>query len=199
LSRDNRPDTTCAGPASIHPNAIVESGARLGNGTRVWAFVHILRGAVIGDDCNVCDHVFIENDVLVGNRVTIKCGIYLWDGVRVEDDVHLGPNVVFTNDRFPRSRKPFTLEHTIVRNGASVGANATLLPGITIGRSAMVGAGSVVTRDVPDFALVIGNPARVAGYVCVCGARLQPEQPEVRCADCARVFQWDGSALTLRT
>jgi acetyltransferase-like isoleucine patch superfamily enzyme len=177
----------------------VESGARLGNGTRVWAFVHILPGAVIGDDCNVCDHVFIENDVVVGNRVTIKCGIYLWDGVRVEDDVHLGPNVVFTNDRFPRSRKAFTLERTVVRHGASVGANATLLPGITIGRSAMVGAGSVVTRDVPDFTLVIGNPARVAGYVCVCGARLRPEQLEVRCAACAHVFRWDGSALTLRT
>lgn len=181
----------------IHPSAIVELGARLGTGTRVWAFVHILPGAVIGDDCNICDHVFIENDVVLGHRVTVKCGIYLWDGVRVEDDVHLGPNVVFTNDRFPRSRRPFTLESTIVRTGASVGANATLLPGITIGRSAMVGAGSVVTRSVPDFALVIGNPARVSGYVCVCGARLQPTEQDAACVACGTQFRWDGRVLTL--
>ncbi len=182
----------------IHANAIVEPGARLGRGTRVWAFVHILPGAIVGDDCNICDHVFIENDVVLGNRVTVKCGIYLWDGARVEDDVHLGPNVVFTNDRFPRSRRPFTLESTIVRSGASVGANATLLPGITIGRSAMVGAGSVVTRPVPDFGLVVGNPARVVGHVCVCGTRLPHMENDVFCAACGRRFLWDGAILTLR-
>jgi acetyltransferase-like isoleucine patch superfamily enzyme len=197
LSPDTRPEVASAGPASIHPNAIVEPGARLGRGTRVWAFVHVLPGAVIGDDCNVCDHVFIENDVVLGNRVTVKCGISLWDGVRVEDDVHLGPNVVFTNDRRPRSRQAFSLERTVVRSGASVGANATLLPGVTIGRSAMVGAGSVVTRDVPDFSLVTGNPARLAGYVCVCGERLRPSGQEVVCAACGQVFQWDGQTLTL--
>jgi acetyltransferase-like isoleucine patch superfamily enzyme len=189
---------TTVRPAAIHPNAIVEAGARVGSGTRVWAFVHILSGAVVGEDCNVCDHVFIERDVIVGNRVTIKCGIYLWDGVRVEDDVHLGPNVVFTNDRYPRSGQPFKLEPTVVHAGASVGANATLLPGISIGRCAMVGAGSVVTRDVPDYTLVVGNPARLAGHVCACGARLQPAGPEVRCGRCGLLFLRHGDSLTLQ-
>ncbi|MCA1561229.1 MAG: N-acetyltransferase, partial [Acidobacteria bacterium] len=144
----------------------MEPGARIGAGTRVWAFVHILPGARIGENCNLCDHVFIENQVVIGNRVTVKSGIYIWDGVQIEDDVHLGPNVVFTNDRFPRSRRSFQLERTLVRHGASIGANATILPGITVGACAMVGAGSVVTRDVRDFALVVGNPARRSGYVC---------------------------------
>ncbi len=142
--------------------------------------------------------MFIEGDVVIGNRVTVKCGIYLWDGVRVDDDVHLGPNVVFTNDRFPRSRQPFKLESTVVRGGASVGANATLLPGVIIGRSAMVGAGSVVTHDVPDFTLVVGNPARAAGHVCKCGARLSATGSDVSCAACGTLFRWDGGSLILR-
>src|SRR5512138_3694264 len=127
----------------IHDQALVEPGATIGARTRVWAFVHILPGAVIGQDCNVCDHVFIENDVVLGDRVTVKCGIYLWDGVTIEDDVHLGPNVVFTNDLYPRSKQTFELGRIIVRRGASVGANSTVLPGVTIGERALVGAGSV--------------------------------------------------------
>ena len=182
--------------ASIHPSAIVEPGARIGAGTRIWAFVHVLPGAIIGESCNVCDHVFIENVVVIGDRVTVKCGIDLWDGLRIQDDVHLGPNVVFTNDRYPRSRQAFKLEGATVKAGASVGANATVLPGVTIGTSALVGAGSVVTRDVPDFALVVGNPARIVGYVCVCGARLAAEAAgQVRCASCATSFTWDGVSL----
>lgn len=148
-----------------HPQAIVES-PRIGDGTRVWAFAHILPGAVIGKDCNICDHVFIENDVTVGDRVTVKCGVQLWDGVRVEDDVFIGPNATFTNDAFPRSKQ--RLERyptTLVRKGASIGANATILPGITVGAGAMVGAGAVVTRSVPPHAVVAGNPARIARYV----------------------------------
>jgi acetyltransferase-like isoleucine patch superfamily enzyme len=181
--------------ASIHPSAIVEPGARIGAGTRIWAFVHVLPGAIIGESCNVCDHVFIENDVVIGDRVTVKCGIYLWDGLRIQDDVHLGPNVVFTNDRYPRSGQAFKLEGATVKTGASVGANATVLPGVTIGTSALIGAGSVVTRDVPDFALVVGNPARIVGYVCVCGARLTVAAGQVTCSSCARSFTWDGVSL----
>ena len=149
----------------VHPQGLCESTA-IGEGTRVWAFAHVLPQAVLGKDCNVCDHVFIENDVVVGDRVTIKCGVQLWDGLRLEDDVFIGPNVTFTNDRFPRSKKyPESFARTLVRAGASIGANATILPGVSIGRNAMVGAGAVVTRAVPDNAIVAGNPARVMGYV----------------------------------
>jgi acetyltransferase-like isoleucine patch superfamily enzyme len=148
-----------------HPNALVESN-RIGARTRVWAFAHVLPGAVIGDDCNICDHVFIENDVVVGDRVTIKCGVQLWDGVRIEDDVFVGPNATFTNDPFPRSRQYLDrYPVTRVERGASIGANATLLPGITIGAHAMVAAGAVVTRTVPARAVVMGNPARIVRYL----------------------------------
>lgn len=148
-----------------HAQAIVETG-QIGEKTRIWAFAHILPGASIGSDCNICDHVFIENDVVVGNRVTIKCGVQLWDGLRIEDDVFIGPNVTFTNDIFPRS-KQYSKKYltTTIRSGASIGANATVLAGITIGPKAMVGAGAVVTRDVPANAIVRGNPARIEGYV----------------------------------
>src|SRR3954463_180374 len=135
----------------VHPQGICES-TRIGAGTRIWAFAHVLPGAVVGKDCNLCDHTFIENDVVIGDRVTIKCGVQVWDGVRLEDDVMVGPNATFTNDLFPRSKHSFKLQPTIVRRGASIGANATILCGITIGEGAMVGAGTVVTADVPDRA-----------------------------------------------
>jgi UDP-2-acetamido-3-amino-2,3-dideoxy-glucuronate N-acetyltransferase len=149
----------------VHPQGLCES-KKVGARTRVWAFAHVLPGAQLGEDCNVCDHVFIENDVVVGNRVTIKCGVQLWDGVDVEDDVFIGPNVTFTNDPFPRSKQyPEKFARTRVRQGASIGANATILPGLTIGPRAMVGAGAVVTKDVPANAIVKGNPARITGYI----------------------------------
>lgn len=157
--------------ASIHPNALCETEA-VGAGTRVWAFAHILPGARIGIDCNICDGVFIEGGVSVGDRTTVKCGVQLWDGVRLGDDVFVGPNATFTNDLFPRSRQhPQSYSKTIVEDGASIGANATILAGLTIGRGAMVGAGSVVTRSVPPNAIVAGNPARIRGYVTDSRAR----------------------------
>jgi UDP-2-acetamido-3-amino-2,3-dideoxy-glucuronate N-acetyltransferase len=148
----------------VHPNGLCESKS-IGAGTKVWAFAHILPSAVIGSDCNICDHVFIENDVLIGNHVTVKCGVQLWDGTTVEDNVFIGPNATFTNDIFPRSKVyPEVFLRTIVKKGASIGANATILPGLTIGENAMVGAGAVVTKSVPDFAIVVGNPARITGF-----------------------------------
>jgi acetyltransferase-like isoleucine patch superfamily enzyme/dTDP-4-dehydrorhamnose 3,5-epimerase-like enzyme len=148
-----------------HRQSIVESD-NIGRNTRIWAFAHILVGAEIGDDCNICDGVFIENDVIVGNRVTIKSGVQLWNGVRVEDDVFIGPNVAFANDRFPRSKQyPDKFLQTVLRAGSSIGANATILPGIVIGRNAMVGAGAVVTIDVPPNVIVTGNPAYITSYV----------------------------------
>lgn len=149
----------------IHQTAIVEPGAKIGPKTRVWANSHILPGAVIGEDCNICDHVFIENEVRVGDRVTVKSGVQLWDGVTLEDDVFVGPNATFTNDPFPRSKQyPDQFEKTVVKHGASIGANATILPGLSIGAGAMIGAGAVVTRDVPPRAVVLGNPATIVGY-----------------------------------
>lgn len=148
----------------VHPQGLCESGA-VGAGTRVWAFAHVLPGARIGRGCNICDHVFIENDVVVGDDVTIKCGVQLWDGARIGDGVFIGPNATFTNDRFPRSKRyPDRFPETVVEDGASIGANATILPGVRIATGAMVGAGAVVTRDVPPHATVVGNPAVIVGY-----------------------------------
>ncbi len=149
----------------VHERALCESTA-IGTGTRVWAFAHILPGAQVGADCNICDNVFIENDVRLGDRVTIKCGVQLWDGVTIEDDVFIGPNATFTNDIFPRSKIfPEVFARTVIRRGASIGANATILPGIVIEQGAMIGAGAVVTRSVPPNAVVVGNPAKIVGYV----------------------------------
>jgi acetyltransferase-like isoleucine patch superfamily enzyme len=149
-----------AAAAMLHATADVAT-TEIGANTRVWQFVVILAGARIGADCNICSHCLIENDVVVGDRVTVKSGVQLWDGVRLEDDVFVGPNVSFTNDRHPRSRnRDAELLPTIVEAGASIGAGAVILPGLRIGRGAMVAAGAVVTRDVAPGATVIGNPAR---------------------------------------
>ena len=148
-----------------HPNSLVETD-RIGNGTTIWAFVHILQNSQIGKNCNICDHCFIEGDVLIGDNVTIKCGVYLWSGLTIQDNVFLGLNVVFTNDLRPRSRnQDCRLTKTVIEHGASIGANSTILAGVNIGRYAMTGIGAVVTRNVKDYALVYGNPAKQHGWV----------------------------------
>ncbi|MBF9222162.1 acyltransferase [Hymenobacter ruricola] len=169
------PDSTPTDrPYYCHPQALVESTA-IGAGTRVWAFAHVLPGATIGTGCNICDHCFVENKVTIGNDVTLKCGVYLWDGIVLENNVFVGPNVVFTNDVRPRSKNAaYALLPTVVQHGASLGANSTILAGITIGRYALTGIGAVVTRDVPAYALVYGNPARQHGWVDEQGDKLLP-------------------------
>lgn len=178
----------------IHEKALVEQGAVIGARTRVWAFAHILPGARIGADCNICDQVFIENDVVIGDRVTIKCGVQVWDGVTIGDDCFLGPNATLTNDRTPRSKVyPEAFCRTTIQCGASIGANATLLSGILIGRWAMIGAGAVVTRNVPDFALVIGNPGRVRGFVCRCARKLEFKDASAARCGCGAEYKMTGS------
>jgi len=145
----------------IHPLSDVQSD-HVGENTNIWQFCVVLPGASIGNNCNICSHCFIENEVTIGNNVTIKCGVQIWDGITLEDEVFVGPNVTFCNDKHPKSRnKDWKLEGIAIKKGASIGANATILPGITIGEGAMIGAGSVVTRDVQPFTTVTGNPARV--------------------------------------
>lgn len=149
----------------IHSLADVATSS-IGKDTRVWQFVVILKGAKIGKECNICAQTFIESDVIIGDRVTLKSGVQLWDGTRIHDDVFIGPNVTFTNDPYPRSKVfPEKFSSISVKHNASIGANATLLPGITVGEYSMIGAGSVVTKDVPAYAVVVGNPAKVIRYL----------------------------------
>lgn len=149
----------------IHQLADVKS-ADIGQDTRIWQFSVVFEKAKIGNNCNICAHTLIEGDVIVGNNVTVKSGVFLWDGSRIEDDVFIGPNATFTNDMMPRSKiYPDSFQGITVKKGASIGANATILPGITIGQYAMVGAGSVVTTNVPDRAIVVGNPAKIIRYI----------------------------------
>jgi acetyltransferase-like isoleucine patch superfamily enzyme len=171
----------------IHPTALVAS-KQIGDGTRIWAFCNVLEGASIGRDCNICDRCFIENAVVIGDRVTVKCGVSLYDGLRLEDDVFVGPDVSFTNDPRPRAGVHLaSFPQTTVRTGASLGAGAVILPGVTIGRHAMVGAASLITRDVPDYALVYGNPAQQHGFVCRCGRTIRFAESRARC-ECGRGY-----------
>jgi acetyltransferase-like isoleucine patch superfamily enzyme len=157
---------------TIHPTADVQAKS-IGDGTTIWQFSIVLPGAQIGGDCNINCHVFIENDVIVGNNVTIKPGVQLWNGLRIEDGVFIGPNVSFVNDQHPRSQqRPEKFLITTIKKGASIGANATVLGSVTVGRYAFVGAGSVVTKDVPGNVLMYGNPASRRGFVCNCGSTL---------------------------
>jgi acetyltransferase-like isoleucine patch superfamily enzyme len=177
-----------------HPLALVETES-VGSGTRVWAWAHLMPGAVVGAQCNIGEHCFVESGARLGDRVTVKNGVAVWDGLTIEDDVFLGPAAVLTNDPRPRSRSAdFVPTATLLRRGCSIGANATVLCGLTIGRHALVGAGAVVTRDVPDHVLVVGNPARPVGHVCRCAATLSFDGDEAICA-CGARFRRDGGTL----
>jgi acetyltransferase-like isoleucine patch superfamily enzyme/CheY-like chemotaxis protein len=173
-----------------HPKALIDEGVSIGRGTRVWAFAHVVSGAVIGEDCNICDHTFIEGGVRIGDRVTVKCGVFLWDGLTLEDDVFIGPSAVFTNDSRPRSKQHLnTYLQTVLKQGCTLGANSTTLPGVTIGCWAMVGAGSIVTHDVPDYALVVGSPARWRAWVCRCGEKLFPTSNRLLGCVCGLTYE----------
>lgn len=185
----------------IHPSAVVESDT-VGQNTRIWGFTHVMKNVLIGENCNVGESCFLESGVKIGSNVTIKNGNMIWDGVVIEDGVFVGPGVFFTNDRYPRSpRLPEAgnrydshdwLVHTKLSYGASIGAGAVILPGVTIGKFAMVGAGAVVSKDVPEYALVIGNPARVHTWVCQCGQPLAFEGGKATCATCNRPYQHEA-------
>lgn len=181
-----------------HPQALVESD-QIGNGTRIWAFAHVLRGAIIGENCNICDHSFVESGAKLGNNVTVKNGVAIWDKVIIEDNVFLGPNVALTNDLWPRSRHPdWQISETVIEYGASLGANATIVCGIRIGKFAMIGAGAVVTRDVPAYAICYGNPARVQGWVCACSRKLKfADNNQALCGKCGAHYSKTGQQITL--
>jgi UDP-2-acetamido-3-amino-2,3-dideoxy-glucuronate N-acetyltransferase len=172
-----------------HESSYVDDGAEIGAGTKLWHFCHVMTGARIGRHCNVGQNVFIASDVIIGNNVKIQNNVSLYSGVRIDDDVFLGPSAVFTNVLNPRSHVPRKSEYqqTWVKRGASIGANATLVCGVTVGHYAFVGAGAVVTRDVPDYALVYGNPARLQGWMCQCGVKLHfPANRHGQSAPCER-------------
>lgn len=169
----------------IHPTAEVQT-RQIGEETTIWQYCVILKNAIIGKKCNINCNVFIENDVIIGNNVTVKSGVQLWNGLRIEDNVFIGPNVTFTNDFLPRSKKyPDKFLKTVIQEGASVGANSTIIGGIIIGKFSMIGAGSVVTKDIPDFTLWFGNPAKQKGYVCQCGHKLNIE---LICTYCGQTY-----------
>ena len=189
--------------AYVHPAALVEGS--VGPGTRVWAFAHVLAGATVGADCNIGEHCYVESGAVVGDGVTIKNGIAVWDGVVLEDGVFVGPGVVFTNDRRPRSPRLAEaaaryetdewLERTLVRRGATLGAGAVLVAPVTVGEFAFVAAGALVARDVPAHGLVVGSPARAAGWVCCCGESLVLEGEAATCSSCGRRFRLEGDEL----
>jgi len=187
--------------AYIHPTALAES-REIGAGTRVWAFTHILPGARVGQDCNIGDHCFIESGAVVGDKVTLKNGNMVWEGVRLADGVFVGPNVFFTNDRHPRSprlpqarqryaKKGNWLVPTTIERGAALGAGAIILAGVNVGEFATVGAGAVVTEDVEPHRLVVGSPAKPVGWACRCG-RVVPGGPGAACPACGEVLTVEG-------
>ena len=190
-----------AAPTFVHPTAIVDDGATIGSGTKIWHFCHVMPLASIGERCSLGQNVFIASRVRIGNNVKIQNNVSVYEGVTLEDDVFCGPSMVFTNVRIPRSHVPRNTPadyvQTLVRKGASIGANATVVCGVTIGEFALIGAGSVVTRDVPPYALAYGNPARVFGHACSCGERLDFSGGAAECSECGRAYRVTGDHVTL--
>lgn len=177
----------------VHPHGLCESD-EVGTGTRVWAFAHVLAGAKVGHDCNICDHVYIEGGVRIGDRVTVKNSVLLFDGVTIEDDVFLGPAVVFTNDLRPRAtikRSGDELLPTLIQIGATLGAGVVVVCGLTIGAYAFIAAGAVVTRDVPAYGVIVGNPGRMVGWACECGTKLKED---LHCL-CGRSYKRESTGL----
>lgn len=181
----------------VHPLAIVDEGAEIGEGTRVWAGTHVMSGAKVGRKCNVGENCFIEGGVTVGNGVTVKNNVALYSGAEIGDDVFLGPSCVFTNVINPRSfiSRKNEFKKTVVKRGASVGANATVICGHTVGRYAFIGAGAVVSRDIPDYALAYGCPAEVQGWVCFCGAKLAFQNGEAICPECGEQYRLEEETV----
>jgi len=169
----------------IHPTAEVQS-KNIGEATRIWQHCVVLKNAIIGKNCNLNYNVFVENDVIIGNNVTIKSGVQIWDGIRIEDNVFISPNVTFTNDLTPRSKKyPEKFLKINIKKGATIGANATIIGGITIGKFSMIGAGSVVTKNIPDYTLWYGNPAVFKANICQCGMKLDNQ---LKCTHCNKAY-----------
>ncbi len=190
----------------IHPHALVDDASSISASTNVWAFAHVMSGARIGDYCNIGDHAFVESGAVVGNNVTLKNRVLIWEGITIEDDVFVGPAVVFTNDQFPRSpRMPIAklryseranwLVRTLVERGCSIGASSTICPGVTLGRYSMIAAGSVVTKDVQPHSLVMGSPARHVGYVCSCGQKLAGPASSSDCESCGETASARSAVL----
>lgn len=185
----------------VHPSSLVDDGATIGDGSRIWHFCHVMGGARIGRDCVVGQNVFIGPAVVIGDRVKIQNNVSLYTGVTLEDDVFVGPSAVFTNVRTPRScvSRRHAFETTRIGRGATIGANATVVCGVTVGEYAFVGAGAVVTRDVPPYGLVYGNPARLRGWMCRCGTRLACTRGRaIRCAACGSLYRRTGTRTTVR-
>ncbi len=180
-----------------HPTAIIEDGVQIGEGTKIWHFTHIIKGAQVGNNCVIGKYCSIENKAVVGNRVKIQNNVSVYGLVTIEDDVFCGPSMVFTNDINPRASYPKHGEWvpTLVKRGASIGANATIVCGITIGKWAFIGAGSVVTKDVPDYAIVAGNPAKIIGYMCECGEKMHFEKNKFICKKCNKKYEKDENNI----
>lgn len=185
----------------VHASSYVDEGAQIGKGTRIWHFCHVMSNARIGEHCNIGQNVFVAADVIIGNKVKIQNNVSLYTGVTLEDDVFLGPSMVLTNVINPRSHVNRRDEYqaTLIKKGASVGANATIVCGVTLGQYCFIGAGAVVTHDVPDYALVYGNPGRVQGWMCRCGVQLQFElqngDEQAVCAECGKQYSKNGQSI----